>query len=99
MRWPPDLTELTSQNLVDSTELSLLTLRQQEIVYFLEHNDPSGEDGTQPFGGNMNDEQRECVQAVVRAVDDGQPFVGFLSAYAGCGKTFVERAICIPRAR
>ena len=56
LRWPPDLTELTSQNLVDSTELSLLTPRQQEIVYFLEHNDPSGDDGTQP---DMNEEQRE----------------------------------------
>ena len=56
MRWPLDLTELTSQNLVDSTELSLLTPRQQEIVYFLEHNDPSGDDGTQP---DMNEEQRE----------------------------------------
>ena len=59
MRWPPDLTELTSQNLVDSTELSLLTPRQQEIVYFLEHNDPdiwNGRHGTQP---DMNEEQRE----------------------------------------
>lgn len=58
--------------------------------------------------GEMNEEQRSFVDAFVSAFEhagtaeelsqhpdpEWPGFVAFLSAYAGCGKTFVERALC-----
>jgi hypothetical protein len=48
----------------------------------------------QAMYAQMTDEQRRFVDDFVHALDHGETFVAFLSAYAGCGKTFVERALC-----